>query len=615
MPLVLPTTRDGTELKSFGSFAEAFDPRLNRVWEKPLDLDGVRGSLLSILKAVYSRQNILENLFLFFPVNTGELGPGAIKHLTEFVTECPEEDLFLCAFMMFPNLDRRGTGSSLVYSVRYGYLSWEASSKDSIRRTIDAVFDKAKQFWTQDMLARYLDNNSSGFVDNLPEFNLLWWVDRFYTDSPCIFHTSRMLSPSQVSDMVSSGNDFEFKAEQHPEYGQGRFLIRVMCYATAQNKTILYKLYDYSTSPLAMIKWPILQKGELKPNVFGVELEVSTEYSVKETVDASDQPFFLCKSDSSIRGSRPNKFEIVTVPMSLKSHRILWAEFLESLDYSFFDCTTSTNNGFHVHVARTAFANQEHQNRFCWLFMDPQNYVFWRDISERSERSMRDYSASWLVHSEMFHSKAQQLKNIQYFASAQGRGIVNVNNSKGTLEVRLFKGIVSYASIIKNLECVDAAFEFTQMSPSMSSTTLSAFLTYVNKTPKNKYIALKKFLELIRAHETVTILSLFGNLRQKKMTSHQMLGLVNSCGLTASQTLVDNVNHILGTKLFDFKNGSICLYTRNRSKIFEYDSVFSKGYVKTRKLKAIPAAKYSDEERVEVNYHNELQEEEEDGEF
>ena len=235
----------------------------------------------------------------------------------------------------------------------------------------------------------------------------------------------------------------------------------------------------------------ITSPKEADQPVYGVELELSTDYSVRQLIEAVPDTLWVCaKQDSSITGSKSHRNEMVTLPMSFKAHKMLWAKWFSALDMRKFDTSRDTNNGMHIHVSRESFDNQRHQRDFTWFFTTPMMKAFMIEFSERG--TLNDYCRMPNINPNTTKKVVARRDALSYVAGL--RGVINTGTSKPTIEVRLFKGIVNFASVLKNLELVDAAFHFTQGGISYQSNPLSGFLKWLENQPKNRYEALKDYI-------------------------------------------------------------------------------------------------------------------------
>ncbi len=274
----------------------------------------------------------------------------------------------------------------------------------------------------------------------------------------------------------------------------------LLCPVSVRNKSSLYQVFPANTDVTAILgkgtpaKKTIVKQGktiEVKkctPKMYGVELELTTDKTAKDMITLQGDPVgFLVKQDSSISGSKRHKYECVTMPMEMVDHRKLWTRFFANVgSKNDFDVSTQTNNGMHVHIARSLFTD-DHLKQFTWFITAPEHREFILLLSQRTQDSFDRWSPAPKYTNYQTHLKA--FKNC---VSAVGslRGAVNTGNTrnKPTVEVRIFKGIVSCAEVLRNLEVVDAIFEFTRPGfSSYRSLTIRNFYDWVKSTPKNQY--------------------------------------------------------------------------------------------------------------------------------
>lgn len=263
----------------------------------------------------------------------------------------------------------------------------------------------------------------------------------------------------------------------------------------------LYQVFNYSTPPSKIFGNVIQRNARFKNKkeyfakgpTYGVELELSCDHQPQYLIDTQEEPFFILKADTSISGSGQYAYEAVTVPMDYRSQRIKWGKWFASIwdketeSYKGFDCSKDTTNGMHVHVGVNSFKAKSHNERFLWFFIDPVNHDFMIHVSERGELN------GYCNFPQTFTpSRKRDYKSVIDIVLENGRSAVCITG-KNTYEIRLFKGIVSYATVLKNLEFVDAVFYFTEQA-SYAQMTPTGFLNWLVKTPENKYKLLKKFL-------------------------------------------------------------------------------------------------------------------------
>jgi len=256
---------------------------------------------------------------------------------------------------------------------------------------------------------------------------------------------------------------------------------------TYDNRGQLYTLLEHSADVIQKIGkpdsgvWTSDKEGNV--NLYGIELETSTDYSVKNIIDFFPDIFVICKKDSTITGTKNNSMEIVTIPASMRKHKRMWAAFFKQIDRDKFDTLDKHNNGMHVHIDRKAFEQDNiHLKKFCWFISSKGIQEFTTNLSERTKESLDKWSK--------FASAATSIANVENHTRELSKySAVNLGKS-ATIEVRLFKGIVSFTSIIKNLEFVDAAVEFTRIH-SLAEITLDQFLSWLDALPSSRYRTLR----------------------------------------------------------------------------------------------------------------------------
>jgi len=514
-----------------------FNPALNKLWQSGFSrqLAGNNSypricDMFKLLKSLYTKNNILYQPYLMIDclaaVDTSNRNTFN-EFVSFFVNAIPEEDLWTLAFMRFngyirENVAWQSYGPHDIREVSTTHTGWrlssispnlvtqvwpattftgsglEATYKEHILKHVKKIKDKFEASGLMTCERQFYPAQGSFCLAHLmpPLLNYVTNEKMFTrsasrtTESPStIFGRLELASSDDVRSFVKAS------VERHHHFTD--LVVGIMSFKydppiTKADRTALHTVFSYSTSPCDMLKWPITLKGEVKPVLYGVELEVSTNYTMKRLIEACNELFLIGKQDGSITGSMGNRVELVTVPCSLRAQKREWAHFFSKLDYEQFDTSKDTNNGMHVHIDRTAFVDEKHIRNLAWLVNNPANYDFWLAVSERNDHSMRNYATTANFGTS---SKVRSFRNTTQVVS-QIRGAINVRTNKPTIEVRLFRGIVSYASVLKNLECVDAMYNYT-MSRNITELTLKAFLAWLDSTPSNKYPVFKKFVAAI----------------------------------------------------------------------------------------------------------------------
>ena len=260
-----------------------------------------------------------------------------------------------------------------------------------------------------------------------------------------------------------------------------------------------------STAEHLGIKQPIMTCAQrdnkyTKHNMYGVELEISTDLSATELVDCTDYPFFIIKKDSSIARCRNHSLEVVGVPATLKANSILWSRWAEKVidkcenDLGRIGGRDGTN-GMHVHVARDNFIDTRHLRNFL-VFMNAPWHVWF--IFQMSDRVEYNNLERWAKPCTMQAGVAfnRWVKDISTNCRAQDKYAFTNMRHSSTVEVRIFQGDLSAASIVKNLQFVDSVVEFTK-ERSAATCDLKYYMKWLESTDKNRYQELKQFLTQI----------------------------------------------------------------------------------------------------------------------
>lgn len=345
------------------------------------------------------------------------------------------------------------------------------------------------------------------------------------------------------------------------------------------NKTSLYKEFGYQISVPDILPGKKKKEKEGTPIYIGMELEVSTDYSYKDLIDLQKELFFICKHDSSISGNKQNRTELVTRIGSIKWIKEQWANFFNVADYRKFDTTTMTTNGMHVHIGRDCFDDDFHVRNFAWMINNPANTPFIVALSERgSLEAMRTYCCFTNIDGV---KKTKGFKDIVNYCTKH-RGAVNFKGgfSAKTIEVRIFKGIVSFASIIKNLEFVESMFEFSRSLRSYRKLNLKSYFEFVLKTPNNKYFALKRFLEEINYEEYIVTAEI-KELISGETDPERIIKLLNNSDIELTNEHISMLNR--GKKrTYYLENGQIKLVDYS-SKLSNFDKQLADRFFKTKK--------------------------------
>lgn len=256
------------------------------------------------------------------------------------------------------------------------------------------------------------------------------------------------------------------------------------CYNETHTKVI--KSYDYKPTPSFF---------KVSPNddVFlGIELEVERSSGAIDREDMAemiDHDFLYFKRD----GSLDDGFEIVTHPMTIsyiKQHKNVWADILNNLRTNKYRSYDTSTCGMHIHISKNAFTTW-HLFRFMKFFVDNSDFVTkisqrkvenldrWAALTDNPSESGKEYTDDVL----MYKAKKKRGNSKRYLA-------VNLQNDK-SVEIRIFRGTLNDSSFFKNIEFVQATFDYTK-SISETDMSLQSFFNFLKDN--NEYPYLRKFI-------------------------------------------------------------------------------------------------------------------------
>lgn len=575
------------------SLKDLLDPRINNLYTPTPQRGLPPNQVLNILNTLYSRENLSQY--------------EIFKHIMfdrSFPTQ-EEHELFLSLSQNVPAdqhwifycFRRRRGRLSATYSFQLSlYLPAGQVITSGILSFIDTTSKYIEAPLTPSQFADIINDAhqrwQTTFFSQIPEGNL-WASDYFYSTSPfthlllkytcgvkCILaiNAQQHYTPSKALQLLNDDPNCQLSIDPDNRDYQPKLFITV----SAANRSGLYTAFSYSANVLNILPYPNKTPKEKDPVLVGVELEVATDHSINELIDAAKEPFFIGKQDSSITGSKRNKIELVTSPSSFKYLKRAYAQWLNNLDYTKFDTTTTTNNGMHVHVGREHFEDNTHIRNFCWFFNNPANSDFLIYISERGNyEAMMRYSPFYQFPQGCSRTKA--FRQVYNFLGSGFRGITNFKGgweSAKTVEVRMFRGVVSYASIVKNLEFVEAIFHFTKGLTSYRQLSLSGFLAWLKETPANKYILLKKFIDMADLKK-MTAAADVKDILFNETNEEKIIALLKHSSLNITNDHISILNR--GKKRtfqLDKTTGEISIIYHNRSKLQPLDKSFAERYLR-----------------------------------
>lgn len=573
---------DPTKTKEFNDPKKLFDPRLNQLY----DCAPTFSQIVLALKSICTKENIRKKPTFF----QGYVFEMPQRRFIELINEIPDNLVYLLPF--FQIVVYGSEYSAYSYTFRLDNSTTKAAlvhrSSTSIVRDVNRENFPAKLTEFLSELDRQFEewaiHGQKLFVSEYgPYESNVWQLIRFLNGTLPFFSNGRRLEPNAVKQLILESRNVQLQVDTASNIWNSFHLVVPV---SEGNREPLFRNLSHGANVCQVLETSIARieasrKKEKGVITYGVELELCTNHKPKDLIEAQRNLFFILKDDSSITGNKAFRSELVTVPLTLKEHKINWEEWCSRVvddnePEKMWDVSTKTNNGMHVHISRDHFS-ETHLTRFAWFLVSPANLPFTIAVSERDLDSFNRWSRAPSFERV---TKTRAIKEVIERCSAH-RGCLNVGTNKGTYEVRMFKGIVSFATIMKNLEFVDAVYHFT-LQASLNNLRVSDFIEWVNKTPKNKYLALKKFLEKINLSKIIEESNLvswvFAETKPEKIVE-----IVNSKGITVVQEHVIILNRMRGEKLFVLHGKKLAIRRpTDRAKLYKFDTALRERYAQNR---------------------------------
>lgn len=572
----LQNPRDPLSLKTFEKFEDLYNPAKNRVWEAYRNGRPTVRDFFEVYKSIWTYTYFEEIFKKFERHNTNAINPAMLEHkeFDEYRKVIPEELLPYISFLYRDSgILRVGHFAPLnsgqtTLAGRYSFASAETSMtvsglslEERLKVTLKGL-EKTKKYvdkFIEDhatfLLYRY-DNyagDCSHGITNLIFFSQL----RFYGS----------FNGREVNYSIPSWADYfaseEFDCKEISIEWTGNAYYKLSRTVNKNYREPIERVLNYSTNPLNIIKGFLKEEKEKAPIFFGVELELSTNYSAKQMVNFPEEPFFICKSDGSVSGACSHPMEVVTIPMSSRMHKKYWADFFSKVDYDNFDTSRYTTNGFHVHFSKKTLT-ERHEAAFFWFFCNPFNKQFILEISERDSQSLDQWARVPNIgktDNKGLWKSYNNIRSIVYdTADCNRHSLINISHKYNTIEIRLFKGIVSFADIIKNIDFIEAVLEFTA-NRWYKTNNYHHFLKWLKTTPRNKYTCLKEFVDHIdlsvcSAWEDIVRLSspVNGNIKIADLFAYEEQGKIQF-----TEGHIQLLNAKFNKPLLSLKNGKLVL--------------------------------------------------------
>lgn len=206
-------------------------------------------------------------------------------------------------------------------------------------------------------------------------------------------------------------------------------------------------VFSYGTNVIKMHGFPAVTKKD--GLCFGVELEMQPNraHTHSQVVGilggkfVAGRPYILCR-DSSIGDAG---VELITLPYTLEAHKsdkyMPWKKVLADLRTVAQSGQNTTQCGMHVHMNRRALSDLQ-MGKMQVIINAPEMQQLIVTIAQRSETAYA-------------HRYFKKVADGGKVVGGHGDAL-NMSNSKGTIELRIFRGNLRYERVMKNLEFAEA---------------------------------------------------------------------------------------------------------------------------------------------------------------
>lgn len=221
---------------------------------------------------------------------------------------------------------------------------------------------------------------------------------------------------------------------------------------------------------------------------YGIELETGTLEHIDfegEIIDNLPTKYFNRHEDCSIfDGDAVQGIEIVGHPMTykwMKANPSVWNNVLKLRRKGLRSYNAKTC-GIHIHLTKDAFT-EKHLYKFMKMIYGFQGFTIL--ISQRRNRQLERW-ANIKGDGKDLKQKAKDKYSPKRYTA------VNLSNSRGTVEVRIFRGTLNEMAFWKNIEYIQALIEFTKQTK-VKELSLKNFISYIC-TKKTEFCNLHAWL-------------------------------------------------------------------------------------------------------------------------
>lgn len=244
-------------------------------------------------------------------------------------------------------------------------------------------------------------------------------------------------------------------------------------------------ILNYSTKPAPVFK---ALKNEKTKQYFGWEWEIETRNSPRDIAKIANQTgngLMYCKHDGSIR----NGCEVVTHPMTynfFKKNAIMFQEMFDKIKKAGGHSLDMENTGVHIHISRDAFDSPDHIINFARCITQPS--AFSEFIALRKGNRYAHYNKSTTA------AIKKEYEGVRYRDRYRAVNFCNRN----TIEVRIYKGTISYDAILMYLQHIICCMEYSKQMKITGKFKLDKLLDFILAKSNKSFTLLRARTRLFR---------------------------------------------------------------------------------------------------------------------
>jgi hypothetical protein len=300
--------------------------------------------------------------------------------------------------------------------------------------------------------------------------------------------TGTAIPPARASDRYANGHWFTHGGKwyatrahaDHAAYGRDEGYARSHL-QSCEGRNV----FGYGTNVLSMKGWP--ERTHKDSLCLGIELEMqpNSGHDQEDVTEAlgtkysEENPYILCH-DGSLGDSG---VEMITLPYTLADHKsdkyMNWTDVLTRARAVAKSGKGTTACGMHIHINRRALSSLQ-IGKMLVIVNAPEMQRFICCISQRGDKG--------------YCSRNSGVKIVDGKKIGVHRDALHVSGSKGTCELRIFKGNLRYERVMKNLEFAEALCFYAKDQSMQKLTDPRLFNEWIQERT-GQYPNLAKFLK------------------------------------------------------------------------------------------------------------------------